>query len=245
VELYTGKVRWYNMGKNVDLEEEEALQKLSDDQLETLNNTLERFIQDPNMLERRLLIIENLDELNYYLPKVKYGYYGQFPKLLKETAKLLNSIYIMTKGDSDLNKLILDSIKNIKNCFSKIGAEYPDYQYYPIYYKYKATRPYGYQKATVENTMPDEGDVLRELITNPKAWEPTKLEYDLKIKDLFTQSCQDVRRKYGLPKKTELELSRDRDRDQWAWLDKWLQFEKEKHRERTGTKIYEELSGGV
>lgn len=215
----------------VDHNEELALDKLNDSELELLNQTLSNFIINPNGLKNRILIIQNIEELSMYLPSIKDGYYGQFPKLLKSTMVLLTTISRMSEsGDKELHQLILDSIENIKQCFKRLGVKHEDIQYTKPYYQY--SQHYGYKKpkyAYLESSpggpqIPHAlGREIANVVISPGAFKDQFKESEELFYDVGKRALSEAKEK--AKKIRTIALS---DEQKWfdKFVDKFLQVEK-------------------
>jgi hypothetical protein len=123
-------------------QEDEALNQLSQQELEAFVRVAQAYIEHSNNPEVELAFNYNLTTLIDYLPKIKYGYYDGFPELLGRTLGILKEIQSQTKDDN-IKALIEEAITQVKSFYSRFHLKYEQYVY--PYYGYKHSYPYSKQ----------------------------------------------------------------------------------------------------
>lgn len=164
--------------------EEEALQRLSKEELDTFNRVLEAYIK-AGPIDRELIVPSltyNLGEFNAYARHIKYGYYEGFDTLVKRAYALLKQARVT--ADGELLELIDEALKIIEDILGKeVESYYYDYAY-PYTSEQKVRRYREFQK-----------QALAEILNRAREYEDAKLKEEARdnlLGDLVIETYNQV-----------------------------------------------------
>jgi len=210
------------MSEDYDYSEDEALNRLSPEELGILDKSIEYFIQDTSKSDAVFVLVDNLIELTDKIKNIKTGYYENFDKLILKSKSLLESAYVVCT-DKTVKSLIEDSLKSISQCLERLGIPkeepeyYKDKKYYYKKNKYYYEEPKGLaSKLAKEATGLSRGEEWRDIaheiaLTHDNIKKiDEKEEYDPQITQFILDGLERLKEReqeYQSKKKELAELS--------------------------------------
>ena len=126
-----------------DYLEDNSLLRLSEEELDKFDKSIELFIQNPEDTKNIWLLTDNIIELEDSLKDIKSSYYENFDKSILKSKNLLESAYVVC-SDKTVKALIGEAITKVKECLDRLGIKEPEYEKYKEkpYSKYEDKYPY-------------------------------------------------------------------------------------------------------
>jgi hypothetical protein len=172
-----------------DFDEDNSLIALDVGELEKLDRTLERYIQNQDDTENLWILIDNLVTLEDNVIHLQKSYYEGFDTQILKTKSLLESASVIAE-DRTVKELLKEALDKVVQCIDRLGIkeEYQDQKYQEPYEPKKSGYPkrYSYQYPYKEPNSPEEEagqDLSRALMYQNKEPIPSRFKLDLLAKE--------------------------------------------------------------
>jgi hypothetical protein len=97
-----------------DFEELDSLNRLSEEEMEIFNQSIQRFINDPTDSKNIWYVTDNIIEFEDAIIHIKKTYYEGFDKLILKSKKLLDDACNIPNIDKTIKALMIETVQKIK-----------------------------------------------------------------------------------------------------------------------------------